>query len=129
MQKPGVQKDNKEKMMGQLSVSGWWMRNVSVVSYILQKKSLNWTQSRRAASKLASQSICDARLGSMTPDWSMIGGYELELRLLSSISPTLLFMSFNTHDGAALHLSSVKVQERVRLLMAQESCWVKERES
>lgn len=54
MQTPGVQKDNMEKMMGQLSVSGWWMRNVSVVSYILQKKSLNWTQSRRAASKLAS---------------------------------------------------------------------------
>lgn len=92
-------------------------------------KSLNSTQSRRAASQLASWSICDARLGSMTPDWSTIGSYELNLRLLSSVSPTLLFVSINTRDCAALHLSSVKVQGRVRLLMGQESCWMKERES
>lgn len=59
----------------------------------------------------------------------MIGSYELNLRLLSSISPTLLFVNINTHGCVALHLSRVKVQGRVRLLMGQESCRMKERES
>lgn len=63
----------------------------------------------------------------MTPDWSVIGSYELKLRILSSILPTLLFVSINTCNWAFLHLCTVKVPVRVRVLMSQESCRLQER--
>lgn len=63
----------------------------------------------------------------MTPDWSVIGSCELNCRILSSISPTVLCVSINICNWASLRLSRVKVHGRARVPMGQESCrWKKE---
>lgn len=55
----------------------------------------------------------------------MTGSTELNLRILSSISPTLLSVSINICSQASLHLNSVKERGGVRALMGQESARLK----